>query len=206
MITNEKFRVILADPNWSYDNFGAKKHGAARGHYAGSPLDVLSRIPVARWADKHCILALWATWPKLDVAIDLMRAWGFKHVTGLPWVKTTPDSGEIRCGIGFWFQSASEVLLWGRRGNAKAPKGDSPVRGLVCGSEKQFYNPIRGHSSKPMSLYDFIEERLKGPYLELFARNIVHGWTCIGHETGWELYEGGVRPYVKPQEKQNGGA
>ena len=196
----QRHGVILADPPWAYANFGAKKHGAAKAHYKGSHVEMLGRIPVADWADKNCVLLLWATWPKLEDAFQLARRWGFhEYVTGLPWVKTSPSSGMIRTGIGFWFQSTSELLLVFRRGKPPAPDGSStkkrkPVKGLICGSELQFYAPVKEHSAKPLSIYDWARAKLKGPYLELFARNQIHGWTCYGHDMGWHLYEGGVMP------------
>lgn len=193
-----QYRVISADPNWSYANFGAQKHGAAKAHYAGSTVEQLCKIPVAKWAHpKECLLFLWGTWPKLLDCIRVGNAWGFEYITGLPWVKTTPSSGTIRTGIGFWFQSTSEYLTVWRRGKAKAPKrGVDPVLGLLCGSERQFYAPTKEHSAKPLSLQDWIVEKFQGPYLELFARNKIHGWTSWGSDLGYYLDENGVTETV----------
>jgi len=195
---DSQFGVILADPNWNYGNFGAKKHGSPKTHYKTTETVDLIKIPVYKWAKKDCILILWCTWPKLDEGILLLKAWGFDYVTGLPWIKTSPSSGTIRTGIGFWFQSTSELLLVGRKGKPGSPDGNAtkqrkPVKGLLCGSEWQFYAPIKEHSSKPLSIYDWAKAKLKGPYLELFARNQIHGWTCWGHDTGFHLSEEGVR-------------
>ena len=199
----ERFGVILADPNWSYQNFGMAKNGAQRAHYRGAEAVDLEKIPVADWAKKDCILLLWGTWPKLTDAMRVMEAWGFDYVTGLPWIKTSPSSGTIRTGIGFWFQSTSELLLVGRKGKPPSPDGNAtkkrkPVKGLLCGSEWQFYAPVKEHSSKPLSIYDWARAKLKGPYLELFARNSIHGWRCLGHDTGWHLSERGAEPLEDP--------
>lgn len=199
------FKVVLADPNWSYQNFGAQKHGAARSHYPGSTFQELCRVPVQSWVDKDGLLFLYATWPKLLEAQLLMQVWGFDYITGVPWVKTTPSSGDIRTGIGFWFQSTSELLLVGRRGKAKAPpRGVDPVLGLLCGSERQFYAPVKEHSSKPLALYDWITEKFPGPYLELYSRNSIYGWTCWGHETGYHLDGRGCTPLseLEPSERK----
>ena len=186
------FSTIVADPDWQYDNFGAAKHGAARSHYPGSPLEEMSRIPVAEWARKDSILFLWATWPKLDQAIDVMRSWDFRLVTGAPWVKTTPKAGDIRRGIGFWWQSVSELLLVGRRGAAKAPTQKDKQLALLV-EDRQFYAPRGPHSRKPPSLVEWIESNFPGPYLELYARQNRPGWECWGHETGWHLCPEGVK-------------
>lgn len=129
--------------------------------------------------------------------MKVMEAWGFDYVTGIPWIKTSPSSGTIRTGIGFWFQSTSELLLVGRKGKPPSPDGNAtkkrkPVKGLLCGEEWQFYAPVKGHSAKPLSIYDWARAKLKGPYLELWARNQIHEWTCWGHETGFHLNEHGV--------------
>ena len=134
----------------------------------------------------------------------MARAWGFhEYVTGIPWVKTSPNTGNIRTGIGFWFQSTSEVFLIFRRGKPPAPDGSklkkrSPPKGLLCGSEGQFYAPTKEHSAKPLLVYDWARAKLKGPFLELFARNQIHGWTNWGKDTGYWLDENGVRQIDAP--------
>lgn len=143
-------------------------------------------------------------------------------MTGIPWLKTTPKNQDvvklleetslsdlsvrmllivlitlIRTGIGFWFQSGSEILLVFRRGKPPAPGGSelkkrSVPKGILCGSEGAFFAPVKEHSAKPLLIYDWARSALKGPYLELFARNHVHGWTCYGKATGYWLDESGV--------------
>jgi len=193
------FATIIADPDWKYDNFGAAKHGAARAHYPGSSMEQMKEIPVHQWARKDSTLLLWATLPKLDQAIDVMRAWGFRLVTALPWVKTTPGKGDIKRGIGFWAYSTSELLLVCRRGKAKAPKqtGAEKPMGLLFGDRTDspvFYAPRGPHSRKPLSLIEWVESKLPGPYLELYARGKRPGWECWGHETGFHLGPEGVTP------------
>ena len=202
-MTDPTFPTILADPNWEYQNFGAKKHGAARGHYTGSGVEYIASIPVQRWARKDTILFLWATLPKLDQAIDVMRAWGFSLVSAVPWVKTVPGNGELAKGIGFWHYGTSEVLLECRCGNAKGPayeKGDEKPDALLTWDgdlgERVFYARRAGHSRKPLSLIEWIEARFPGPLLELFARDTRVGWETWGHETGYHLGPKGVSRYA----------
>lgn len=189
------YSTILADPNWTYSNFGAAMHGAARGHYECSSTAEIASIPVASWARKDSTLLLWATLPKLDCAIDVMRAWGFSLVTSLPWVKMVPSRSELAKGIGFWFYSTTEMLLICRRGNSKAPKyasGAEKPDGLLVGECAQFYARRGVHSAKPLSLIEWIDAYLPGPKLELFARSARAGWDCWGHETGFHLDSEGV--------------
>lgn len=198
MMTQQTYATIIADPDWQYANFGAAKHGAARAHYPGTQDDDIARIPVGEWARPDSILLLWATLPKLDVAIDVMRAWGWHLVTAVPWIKTSPKAGDIRRGIGFWFQSSSELLLVCRRGNARAPtqgrKTPKQLGLLVGEGDRSFWAPRGAHSRKPPSLVEWVESYLPGPYLELYARQNRPGWTCWGHDTGWHLSARGVEP------------
>jgi N6-adenosine-specific RNA methylase IME4 len=198
-----KAKFILADPNWEYRNMRTKQSGAAKAHYTCLDESALSEIPVGMWADEDCVLYLYATWPKLTVAFSVAEAWGFpeeSYVTGYPWIKVSPSSGDVRTGIGFWAQSTSELVLIFRRGKAKSPGGGASKRGekrdnvlgLLCGSKRQFYAPIKEHSAKPLMVYDWAKAKLQGPYLELFARNSIFGWNCWGHDTGYHLHPGGV--------------
>jgi N6-adenosine-specific RNA methylase IME4 len=69
------------------------------------------------------------------------------------------------------------------------------------------------HSTKPVELYDMIEQCSSGPFVELFARGTRPGWTQWGdeapkkHNSGSETQEvsprpmedGMIRPYRMPQ-------
>lgn len=193
----DTFPTIIADPPWLYGNFSNKAHGAAKGHYNSETVETICKVPVAKWARKDSILFLWATLPKLDQAIDVMRAWGFSLVTSVPWTKTVPAAGDIKRGIGFWFYSTSEILLVCRKGKAKAPKqtGADKQMGLLTGEPPTFYAKLGPHSRKPLSLIEWIEAYFPGPYLELYARTTRPGWTCWGLETGYFLNQTGVHKY-----------
>lgn len=201
-VTNpDAFRIILVDPPWAYQNWTDKVHGAARSHYTCESETDLGSIPVGGWTVEESVLFLWTCWPKLDEAMRLIERWGFSYVTGLPWVKIVPSRlneiaqldqpVKIRRGIGFWFQSTSELLLVARRGS-ESP-GRTAQLGILCGSERQFYAPIGDHSAKPIGIHNYIEKFFEGPYLELFAREERVGWTCWGRDIGYELGSFGVR-------------
>lgn len=186
-------RTILADPPWRYANWSDAAHGAASSAMETMSTDDIAAIPVARWAHPEgCLLAMWATWPKLEDAMRVIAAWGFDYVTGFPWVKTAPSSGEIRRGIGFWTQSASEMLLIARRGK-KVPRPDvgEPLIGLLLDDPRVFYAPRGKHSEKPLDIHAWLEAR-PGPRMELFARAERPGWMCLGLDLGWRLGPGGA--------------
>lgn len=205
----EPARSILVDCPWRYQNYGAKKHGAARGHYPGMKFEALLEIPVARWAAEGAVLFQWATWPKLDEAMSLVELWGFGHVSAVPWVKTCPSSGEIRCGIGTWAQATSELLIIARRGKVKRLADPPKMRGLLVGSREVdddagelwraldrglvFYAPRGVHSKKPVGVHEYIERTVPGPRLELFGREERPGWTVWGLELGVKLGPWGAK-------------
>jgi N6-adenosine-specific RNA methylase IME4 len=186
-----KFSTIIADPNWCYQNFADTAHGAAIASYETASTEDICAIPVGDFAARDAILLLWATWPKLEDAQRVIKAWGFSYVTGCPWVKTLPKAGDIYTGIGFWFQSASEMLLVCRRGNPKRKK--FPILGFLEGEPRQFYAPkSRAHSQKPVEIHKWAEATCPGPYLELWATRETPGWTCYGLSLGTRLTPNGV--------------
>ena len=108
-----------------------------------------------------------------------MNQWGFKYLTGFPWIKAKDVSTDlwgklkfrIRYGIGYWVAGYSELVLIGKRGKPNLPSKN------FCG----LLSPNVTHSKKPNSLYEYAES-LEGPYLELFARRVRKGWDAFGNE------------------------
>ncbi len=63
------------------------------------------------------MLFLWATFPNIQEALDVMRAWGFKYKTlGFSWIKTNKKNGKPFFGIGYYTKSNCEVCLIGVKG------------------------------------------------------------------------------------------
>lgn len=183
--------VFIADPPWLYQNWSDTSRGAYAAHHKGMQYeDMASLRPLVDGVaqDEPACLLMWGTWPKGDQAHDLLRAWGFTHKTGFPWIKTSPNTGRIRRGVGFWAMSTSEFVIVGVRGDFKRTKVDPNVMGLLCGSERQFFDRIQGHSRKPYGLYEWVEEFAPtARKVELFATEDREGWECYGHRTGWHL-------------------
>jgi site-specific DNA-methyltransferase (adenine-specific) len=181
-------------------------HGAAAAHYMTMKDSEICKIPVAKWTEENAVLFLWATWPKLKEALEVMESWGFKYVTSIPWIKTVASTQNISRGVGFWSQGASEILMIGTKG--KLARERVPVIGLLENEPPQFYSPKTRHSEKPLELHDWIEaaftsvkgEVQKVRMLELFARKPRDGWTTWGGELGFFLSEQGVK-YEPPKPK-----
>lgn len=185
-----KFKTILADPPWKYSNFKSAANGAPQ--YQTMTYEELKVLPVSTWADKDCLLVMWATWPLLPQAVALMRDWEFEYISGWPWIKTLPKVSDISTGIGFWSQSASELCILGRKGKVSPPKVSKQL-GLMVNDPAAFYAPVsRKHSRKPMGIHEWIETNFKGPHLEIFATQFYPGWTCWGADLGHKITSQGV--------------
>ena len=166
-----KYRVILADPPWSFRTYSAKGNGrSAEAHYDCMPLDDIKALPISDYADKDCVLFLWTTDPFLRVAFDVIEAWGFTYKTvGFYWAKTPTNW----FGTGYWSRANPEQCLLATRGKPKRIAANVP---------KLIMAPRRAHSRKPDEIYDRIEQLCVGPYIELFARQRRQGWDAIGNE------------------------
>ena len=88
--SGRKFGVICADPPWEFEVYSGKgKQRSPERHYDTWPLVRIKALPVGALAADDCALLLWGVWPNLDVALEVVGAWGFKYQTaGLLWVKT----------------------------------------------------------------------------------------------------------------------
>jgi len=69
-----------------------------------SPYDVMNTddicaLPVGKLAAKDCILFMWVTYPKLEEAFEVIKAWGFRYKTcAFTWVKTNRRRGLAPTG------------------------------------------------------------------------------------------------------------
>lgn len=166
---NKKYNVILMDPPWTYNN---RAKGSADRKYNLMSLEELKNLDIDKLANEDCVLFMWATFPLIQEALDLIKSYGFLYKTGLSWHKKTRQ-GKDYFGNGFIFRSAAELLLVAYKGHPK-PKNHSTRNSLeaVC----------MGHSIKPIQSYKIIENLFDGPYIELFSRLNRNGWDCVGNE------------------------
>ena len=176
MISNKKYKVIYADPPWEYSD-KAKGFGGAESHYRTMAIEDLILLPVEEIAERDSILFLWATFPKLNEALDLIDGWGFNYKTlGFNWVKTNKKKpATLFWGLGHYTRSNPEICLIATKG-----KG---VRPINKGIHSVLLAPLEGHSKKPDITRDKIV-KLVGPIsrIELFARKKVEGWDSWGDQ------------------------
>jgi N6-adenosine-specific RNA methylase IME4 len=171
----QRFSVIYADPPWTFKVRSDKgKQRSAERHYDTSSLEDIKALPVAPLAAENCVLLLWSTWPELPAALDVVKAWGFEYKTAaFVWVKENPSGEGIFTGMGYWTRANSEFCLLATRGSPKRVAED--VHQVIMA-------PVGKHSEKPEGVRMRIERLVLGPYLELFARKPVDGWTVWGNE------------------------
>lgn len=146
------FSTIVADPPWQYDNKATR--GAAEDHYPTLSIEELCALPVKEWAAEQAHLYLWTTNGFLRESFDVLDAWGFTYKTTLVWVKP-------QIGMGNYFRSSSEYVLFGVRGG---------LRTKDCNQRNWFEAPRGQHSAKPDRFFDLVERASYAPGLEMFAR------------------------------------
>lgn len=130
---------------------------------------------------KNGVLFMWATCPRLDMAVRCIEAHGL-HYRGVAfvWVKTKQDGTPIgaqgvRPSI---VKPLTEVVLAAsyRATGRPLPLSDESIVQTV-------FAPRGLHSQKP----EAVQDRLEAMYptatrAEFFARRRRHGWHCFGSE------------------------
>lgn len=169
------YKIILADPPWSYNDKGSDRHPGASHKYECMPLAKIQSLPIGETlADKDCVLFMWTTMPFLPDALETIKRWGFKYKTmGFTWVKRNKKKKDgWFYGMGNWTRANAELCIIATRGNPK--RVSAAVHSIIEA-------PVRGHSQKPDEIYERIE-KLCGdqPRVELFARQKREGWDSVG--------------------------
>ena len=162
------FKTIVADPPWKQGMSNISRNFGAAGAlpYPTMTLDEIKALPVGDMAAPDTHLWLWTTNAFLEDGFAVLRAWGFKYLAPIHWVKPN--------GIGAWFQHRTQTILFGYRKHCRFPARRYAPNVFSA-------NPKR-HSEKPEEAFALIETVSPGPRLELFARRPRAGWTVWGNE------------------------
>ena len=172
-----RYSTILIDPPWRFQNRTGKmapEHKRLR-RYATMSFAEIAALPVAAHAKPPSHLYLWSPNALVAEALDIMRQWGFTYKTNIVWYKIRKDGGPDGRGVGFYFRNVTELPLFGVRGGLRTLKPGRTQVNLIATRKQE-------HSRKPHEIYDLIERCSPGPYLELFARERIEGWTQWGDE------------------------
>lgn len=167
--TDKKYRVVYADPPWSYnDKQDTDYYGGAEKHYGTMPLDEIAALPVGNIAEKDAVLFLWTTSPLIFDSKQIFEAWGFTYKSMFVWDK-------VKTGMGHYNSVRHELLLICTRGSCTpdTPKMFDSVQSI---------ERSENHSEKPQQFREIIETLYAGDKIELFARTKRDGWDVWGNE------------------------
>ena len=166
--TDNTFRVIYADPAWSYnDKQDTPQLGGASKHYDTMTITELSKLPVNKISEKNSILFLWVTSPLLEDAFKVVASWGFKYKTSFIWDK-------VKHNMGHYNSVRHEILL-------VCTKGSCTPDNKVLYNSVQRIERNNNHSEKPIEFLNIIDNLYSyGNKLEMFCRTIKkekwYGW------------------------------
>ena len=168
-LSGRKFGTLYVDPPWKYSNQATR--ASTDNHYQTLTVDEIGCWDIASLAAGQSHLHLWVTNAFLEAGLQILKRWGFEFKSTFVWVKP-------QMGIGNYWRNSHEIMLLGVRGKLTA----------ASRSEMSWLNCSRGkHSSKPDEVRSRIEKLSPGPYLELFGRRRVQGWTVLGNQETNEL-------------------
>lgn len=176
------FALIYADPPWQFQTYSelGKTETSPDNHYPTLGWEEIGGLEVdgrkvSQLAAKDAGLFMWCTSSNLELALPILRCWGFTYRTHLIWDK-------VRTGTGYIFLNRHELLLYAKRGDFPMPAVKWPS---VLAIERTTHSAKPGDVRRMLeSMYpEFTEENR----IELFARGPVDGWTTWGNEaTGGE--------------------
>ena len=164
-----KFRIIYADPPWSYGDSQPASHSRERDHYPTMELEKICEMPVNNWAEDNAVLFLWTTSPMLKKAFEVVKAWGFEYKASFVWDKVAHNMGHYN-------SVRHEFLLVCTKGQCRPD-----VRKLF---DSVVTERRTKHSRKPTVFYDIIDTLYpNGTRLEMFYRGSGRkGWQTYGLE------------------------
>lgn len=180
-------RVIYADPPWRYRESGTRPDGAgarAERHYPTMSIEELCALPVAEHAMPNAVLFLWVTVPLLfehPGPREVVEAWGFTYVSHMVWDKVLGIPGRF-------FQVGHELLIVAERGKCPPDRPTPKPKSVLTARRSD------RHSEKPEEVRRMIAGLYeRGPFLELFGREAVDGWSVYGNDASLWTPEGGAK-------------
>lgn len=183
-----QFRLIYADPPWEETGGGKTKRGCDR-HYPPMKTRDIAALPVETLCSPEgAHLWMWVTNNFLEDGLLVLRAWGFRYVGIRSWFKGELDDEDDlllqHAGLGQYTRGETEQLLLGvRRGEAGMLPYKLTADGKRCQVGTAIVSPKTSrHSEKPGSVRDDCLIVSYPPACELFARDVVPGFTPFGNE------------------------
>lgn len=179
-LKGKRYDILYIDPPWQM--WGDPNKDAAAGKYYQLMTDNdVNNLPLKKILKRDAYVFVWATTPRLNAAIEAIKAWGL-HYRGVAhvWVKTRRDGGIIHAqGIPpTYSKPTTELLLV-----ATTKKTGRPIKLINSKLPQVVLAPREGHSTKPEIFRQLIASAF-GPnhdMIEIFARKHVPGWDVIGN-------------------------
>jgi N6-adenosine-specific RNA methylase IME4 len=169
--TVNRFRVLVADCPWQFNDQLADFTRGALTQYQTLSVEQLKRFPLPPLYESSTLF-FWRVAAMQQEALDVIDAWDFEVKAEIVWKKLTRN-GRRHFGMGRHVRMEHEVCLIATSG--KPATLDKAIRSI-------FEAPTGGHSEKPEEFFKLVERMREGPYCELFARRLRAGWTCYGNE------------------------
>lgn len=171
------YRVIYADPPWSYEDRGQVTPGSAykraEAEYPCMTIQEICDLPVRSHVLPNAVLLMWVTAPMIlqnPGPREVIEAWGFEYKQKWVWNKVFGNFGHYGHGT-------HEDLVICTRGDG-LPDVDANWLDNV-----QTIRRSGTHSEKPELFRQHIEKLwTRGPYLELFGRKKTKGWDVFGND------------------------
>lgn len=167
-----KYRVVYADPPWSYNDkadAGAVQAGGAEKHYPSMTIEQLCALAIPTIVEDDAVLFLWVTSPLLFDCAPVIKAWGFTYRASFVWDK-------VKHNMGHYNSVRHEFLL-------------VCVRGSCTPDHMRLFDSVQvaektAHSVKPERFREIIDTLYPhGKRIELFARRkLPKGWDAWGNE------------------------
>lgn len=168
---SERFRVLVADPPWPFDDQLADFNRGAGTKYGLLSVEDIKRFKLPPLYEESTLF-MWRVASMQQEALDVIDAWDFELKAEIVWKKLTKH-GKRHFGMGRTVRMEHEVCLIATSG--KPQTLDKSIRSV-------FEAPVGRHSEKPEKFYNLVERLREGPYCELFARRLRAGWTSYGNE------------------------
>ena len=165
---DKKYRIVYADPPWSYGNAMPEYVTEPQDYYALMSTKDICNMPVKEITENNAVLFLWSTSPHLPEALEVVKAWGFTYKTTFIWDK-------IKHNMGHYNSVRHEILLVCTKG-ACTPDVKKLFDSVVSIERTE-------HSKKPEEFRNIIETLyVFGNKIELFAREAPLGWDVFGNQ------------------------
>lgn len=174
----EKYRIVLADPPWSYSNTMPEYFIEQGDHYSLMTIDEICAFPIKKITTENSVLFLWVTSPILEESFQVVKSWGFEYKSSFVWDK-------IKHNIGHYNSLRHELLLVCTKGSCR-PDTNKLYDSVVSIERTE-------HSEKPKYFRELIDALYPtGRRIEIFARKKADNEEAREHfklkNIKWEFY------------------